>query len=317
MSTTIEIENFRGIAKGRIDDLMPLSVLVGRNNSGKSTVLEALYLASNKDHRLVAEVARRRGWCGLDCVSQLAFGGQNSSRSESDASFSISWGSCRVSISDIHIWVTAQGVSKEVVINDDGSSYLVDDNYIYGDQECILIDPDTVTAAGMLEDAYSAALDKGRESEIDDLVKAIDPTGPTLRILKKGDRYVLHTVTSVRAVSVYFGGDGFKRLLFVAFNLAAFAGKQVLLEEPECFQHPSYLGRLASLIWAAIGQGTQVILSTHSLELLNHIFLAEDAPLASSAIFHTSLEAGELTAVRISGENAAERLDELGEDLRQ
>jgi predicted ATPase len=124
-------------------------------------------------------------------------------------------------------------------------------------------------------------------------------------------------VTSERAVSVYFGGDGFKRLLLVAFNPAAFAGRQVLLEEPECFQHPSYLGRLAALIWEAIGQGTQVIMSTHSLELLNHIFLAEGVPLEKSAIFHTSLANGELRAVRIPGENTAERLEELGEDLRQ
>jgi hypothetical protein len=311
MSTTIEIENFRGIAKGRIDELMPLSVLVGRNNSGKSTVLEALYLANNGDHRLVAEIARRRGWCGLECVSQLAFDKGNPSYCASDGYISIRHRRPpHLSVMD------SSGSTYGLVLNPDGSS----NDPSSSDQDskkCILIDPDTVTAAGMLEDSYSAALDKGKESEIDDLVKAIDPSGPTLRILKKGDRYVLHTVTSERAVSVYFGGDGFKRLLFVAFNLAAFAGKQVLLEEPECFQHPSYLGRLASLIWAAIGQGTQVILSTHSLELLNHIFLAEDAPLASSAIFHTSLEAGELTAVRISGENAAERLDELGEDLRQ
>jgi predicted ATP-dependent endonuclease of OLD family len=71
MSTRIKIENFRGIATGNVDDLMPLSVLVGRNNSGKSTVLEALYLGNNEHPSLLAEISLRRGWCGLQCFSQL------------------------------------------------------------------------------------------------------------------------------------------------------------------------------------------------------------------------------------------------------
>lgn len=42
MITAIEIENFRGIKKGRIDDFKRINLLVGANGSGKSTVLEAL-----------------------------------------------------------------------------------------------------------------------------------------------------------------------------------------------------------------------------------------------------------------------------------
>lgn len=110
------------------------------------------------------------------------------------------------------------------------------------------------------------------------------------------------------------GGDGSRRLNVIAKALVTF--DRVLLEEPECFQHPSSILRLALQIWDAIHRGVRVALSTHSLELLNHIFLAEIAQLERSAVFFTWLKDGELTAVKILGRNAAERLD-AGEDLRQ
>jgi len=42
--SSLEIGNFKGIKSGKIGDLAQVNVLVGRNNSGKSTVLDALLL---------------------------------------------------------------------------------------------------------------------------------------------------------------------------------------------------------------------------------------------------------------------------------
>ena len=39
---SVEIENFRGIEETRLEDCGELNVLVGRNNSGKSTILDAI-----------------------------------------------------------------------------------------------------------------------------------------------------------------------------------------------------------------------------------------------------------------------------------
>ena len=44
MLSNLEIKNFKGIKEGTIGDLAQVNVLVGRNNSGKSTVLDALLL---------------------------------------------------------------------------------------------------------------------------------------------------------------------------------------------------------------------------------------------------------------------------------
>ncbi|MCH8831249.1 MAG: AAA family ATPase, partial [Chloroflexi bacterium] len=44
MLRSLEIQNFKGIKQGKIDDLAQVNILVGRNNSGKSTILDALVM---------------------------------------------------------------------------------------------------------------------------------------------------------------------------------------------------------------------------------------------------------------------------------
>jgi AAA15 family ATPase/GTPase len=47
MYKSIEIENFRGISNLKIDDFQRINLLVGKNNCGKTSVLEALFVHSN------------------------------------------------------------------------------------------------------------------------------------------------------------------------------------------------------------------------------------------------------------------------------
>ncbi|MBI4702791.1 MAG: AAA family ATPase [Deltaproteobacteria bacterium] len=46
MIDRLEIHGFRGIVEGVLDGLFPLTLLVGKNNSGKSTCLERILLAA-------------------------------------------------------------------------------------------------------------------------------------------------------------------------------------------------------------------------------------------------------------------------------
>ena len=44
MFKQVKIENFRGIKQVDLDDFRLLNLVVGKNNSGKSTILESLFL---------------------------------------------------------------------------------------------------------------------------------------------------------------------------------------------------------------------------------------------------------------------------------
>lgn len=55
MIESIHIKNFRGIQDGKIDKFSKINLLVGPNNSGKSAVLEAIYLANTQSKEATFE----------------------------------------------------------------------------------------------------------------------------------------------------------------------------------------------------------------------------------------------------------------------
>jgi predicted ATP-dependent endonuclease of OLD family len=57
MITNLRLTNFRGIKEGELE-LAPLTILLGGNNSAKSTILEALFLAPNPFRRVPYVVDR-------------------------------------------------------------------------------------------------------------------------------------------------------------------------------------------------------------------------------------------------------------------
>src|SRR3972149_6992663 len=69
MINGIVIKNFRGVSEGKIDDFENLNIFIGKNNSGKSTLLDALALLI--DPRNISTIVKRRGWFGLDSVLSI------------------------------------------------------------------------------------------------------------------------------------------------------------------------------------------------------------------------------------------------------
>jgi len=74
MIETVEIKNFRCFDKLTLKGLKPINVIVGRNASGKTAFLEALYFALGSP----ALALKLRGWRGLG--QQIQFNESNSSR---------------------------------------------------------------------------------------------------------------------------------------------------------------------------------------------------------------------------------------------
>ncbi|HJT35487.1 MAG TPA: AAA family ATPase, partial [Pirellulales bacterium] len=62
MLTRVSIENYRGFKTFRMDGLARVNLLVGKNNSGKTAILEGIqFLTSKGDPAVLAEAAERRG----------------------------------------------------------------------------------------------------------------------------------------------------------------------------------------------------------------------------------------------------------------
>ena len=62
MLTTLELENYRGFGKYRLTGLDRVNLLVGKNNCGKTSVLEAVhFLVAGGDFAVLADTASQRG----------------------------------------------------------------------------------------------------------------------------------------------------------------------------------------------------------------------------------------------------------------
>lgn len=62
MLTRVDIANYRGFKSYRMEGLAQVNLIVGKNNSGKTALLEGLhFLTSGGDIQALAEAARRRG----------------------------------------------------------------------------------------------------------------------------------------------------------------------------------------------------------------------------------------------------------------
>ena len=77
---SIKIKGFRGIRnimRGALEGFKGINIFIGRNNSGKSTIIEAIYLVSTLDKldalgRIPMEyIIKRRGWYGLDTLKDI------------------------------------------------------------------------------------------------------------------------------------------------------------------------------------------------------------------------------------------------------
>jgi len=116
--TGIRVKGFRGIREGVIDNLEDLTILIGRNGSGKSTILEALYLTS----------AWINPWDELRNVSKLDYIiSRRGGRGKWDEARAVVWHNFRVE-NDVEIGIKSRSAELEFVINyDTGYVWLLAD----------------------------------------------------------------------------------------------------------------------------------------------------------------------------------------------
>jgi predicted ATPase len=349
----IEITNFRGIAHGKITGLTQLCAIVGANNSGKSTILEALYVVAKRGNlETWSWAARRRGWLGRESVTSFCNKGaahfniaELDQRSDEKRTFALEvdvpetesflrlqrraepvcFVKCESSVkraeSGSNIFYTKQ-CAETAEVATDGSFHLVDSKCTRETAAAAARFSDTINPPliGTLEDAYSDAAGRGAETKevLLGLVRKLRPGLKNLEILKRNDKAILFVMEANSSSPFAVVGDGTKRLFLIACDMAISRGGLCLIEEPESYQHPGAMDEFARLVWEAVAQGTQIVFSTHSLEILERVFKTEKGrDLTKASVIRTRLSNGELTTQSIPGPNASERLIEVGEDLRQ
>lgn len=347
MIESVTIHGLRGIREGSLEGLSPLTVLTGVNGCGKSTVLDALLIAdAARPEEAIAHVVQRRTatrfgarWLVHTKEPWATIKVRNGGDEQHDCV--LRWRRVPVALAEVdprrpaiqerytqHIEVEFEPSmigGTEVpdssgigwVAFDGGNNHLTSGKLDFGDHPSIeLVDPGTPQ---LLDRAYSEATRLGRREEIIALMRELVPSLSSIEILSEDDGSpALYVVLGPRgAIPVGVAGDGVQALVQLAVELAALPGGSVLVEEPEVYQHPAALRLTARVLLATMRRGVQVILTTHSLELID--MLVEEArpeDIADLSLFTLALEDGVLRSGRLAGHQIQAARADVAEDLR-
>ena len=285
---------YRGISNLTLDGLTPVSLVVGANNAGKSSMLEAAGIALRPPDPGQWLSAVRRRDADMDLVDgiwsmfpgsealQLDDGVQESSRIIIDATLN---GTAR------HIEAVAS--ATQVPGSDGGAALAVRvDVSVNGDPAIELSFPlpksvrhqvatyrvFTVTPAShystdIFVEQLSQVVDAGRKQLAVQLLQIFDPGVEDLDVIASmGRKAVRVTHASRGVVDLSSFGDGMRRSAVLALALTRASHGVLLVDEIEAGIHHSVLRPvLAKLLEAAVVSQAQIVATTHSLEAVDAV----------------------------------------------
>lgn len=344
MITALGVSGMRGILDGQVDGMGPLVVLVGPNGSGKSTLLDALLIgAGNNPGDGVGRCVRRRpySWNG----ARWLFSRQNDERSAaitvrrrradeeqtrttllrwtdvppSDLQRELSERHAREPYSAVSATTDLPGVHAQADVAFAGDNiyrYSSSGHRISGWDIRLIDSPQGANQS--LDEVYSVAVERGRKDEAVAALRAV--LGEEIRditLLTDSQVPVVHVVQADGSTPVFAMGEGVVSLLRIALELAARPGGLVLLEEPEAHQHPRIIWQTAQIAWAAVQRGVQIVLSTHSLDMVDGLLSrAPRGMLDDLSVYRLKLDRGHLLYDRIPGSDVAAMRTDFEDDLR-
>ena len=325
MIRSVEIRGLRGICKGSVEDLPPLAVLVGPNGAGKSSILHALLIAGSPDpgeslREVTQEISKRipvKGsgrwilWRAAgDGATQVSVSTYSGARQTCDISIDPRGRPrCRPAGEQDPPEVPLGGVLRG---RKPGQFEPLSEV-----PEVKLIDASLAAQEVPLHRLYTEAVEQGRAADAKSILVEAMPEVTNVEILTELDTPVIHLVFRDHSVPAVLAGDGIHMLLRLILELASRPNGVVLLEEPEVHQHPRAIRQSARAILAAVRRDIQIILSTHSLELIDALLdEASDDDLSKMAVYRLALEDGVLKSSRIPGADARFARTQIEDDLR-
>jgi energy-coupling factor transporter ATP-binding protein EcfA2 len=333
MINEIEITNFHGISQGKIQNFSPqLNIFIGKNNSGKSTVLDALTLFLSQEK--FQNILLRRGWHGLDSVYSLfRYRNLRNNIVLTSGTKTVTIKNIVPNSNNIEMLIKSRSFVTDTiafkitslnkrVLESDRDAY-IDSNgsfqlYLNSDTTVnppvVLTDMTAIHGLGITS-AYSYIFERGYQAheELIGIIQKIYPDIKDIRLFS--EKIGPEVIYNAGKVPVYAMGDGFKSAYLNLAILLGFENSYLLFEEPENYHHPtSRLIIVQGILHAA--KKNQIFISTHSLELIDDI--VQNARDIDVRFFDLDLdhETGELKNYSFDLESAKFRRSELESDLR-
>ena len=301
---SIEIENFRCLRKIRIDNIKPITLVSGKNNAGKTSLLDAVYFANkiNKPDMLI-QLHNTRGvrlntltpenlWGDFfydrnidnPCsITEKIFGETVKLTSQTKKNLDDSSLQLKTSTNIISS-VNYPLLVSDIVVGDEKASVTTS---ITGDSSInqnvrgkakafifpnvVYVDTHRQNNVNVIE--YFGKIDiEGMTGRIVDVLKIIEPSIKDLSVVVIGGVSQIFALTSnsEKKIPIKSMGDGINRLLEMIITVIANANSVILIDEIENGFHYSIHKDLWKLLsMAALAVNSQLIATTHSYECIS------------------------------------------------
>ena len=351
MLTGLEIHRYKGIREFVLNGLTDVNILIGRNNVGKSSVLEALYLASaafefedplgrgdkityllNRRgmRNLTWRIGREVLWYGYDDSEDIRVGLKLDGelldvwlrRDHEHPLISLEPSQAKPTLYCLRCYLLYNKNGMASGVNPSNLPKAQRD-IIYGlkgfFETMVLIDAPLLRDMKRVEEKLWASLLRKR---LDKLVVEVMRGGYDLPIedltyAPFGDAIQLVAKLPHTSIRVDDLGDGVRYAIVMVMAAALAKNTALLIEEPESHQHPGGLAKMLDMLLALAKRNKiQLFMSTHSIELVR---LAEaigrEKGLEVATFFLERDEEGRVNARRIRPSDRR-LLADLGLDVR-
>ena len=303
MIKQVNLENFRGFNSIELSDLGKITIISGRNNSGKSSVLEGIFLAL--DYRAPDSFAilnSVRGLPGLTSPAVLWEPLFFNLLKKNEISINLKFEDRELKLK--YSWDDAFALSNDTsaVLNQFISSaqptYSLKFNFVYGDlsenghfimgaqgifrnmeREQSPFTPLPViqyfhssrsNSNALIAELFGIAVRKNKKSQIIEILKIIDDSISDMAAVVSLDQSQLYANVRGQWLPLRLAGDGFDRLLLIIASLIAYPDSILMIDEIDAGFHYSVYDKFwEAVMTVAKEQNCQLIATTHSYECLD------------------------------------------------
>lgn len=310
---SIKIENFRGIRESEITGLTEVNLLIGKNNSGKTTVIEAIQRFINPRGKDALSREISSYWATVRREvneANFAYRGQRLESASADGLYRNLNGQNSIAIR-INLTLKTgknRGGSTPAIPTE------IQPEFSHFRDAPTVLRPQDATDSSIEERFWPTLLSNRRDKLLTKILNDVFGTGA------EGIQVVpprtLTLMFNEYSLPLDVQGDGTRCAVRSLMVLAMVNGTLLALEEPECHQHPGSLERYALAVCKmAKEQLVQLVVSTHSAECVRAFLKAANSASSDAAVFHLSLNDGKQEARRLEPATV-NTLMETGVDVR-
>ena len=337
---SIEIYNFKGIGKLFIKDMKPINILIGDNNSGKTSVLEAIsFLERPFDFSMHLKIAGRKySQRGIKYNKIQEMFNNCDFTKEIGIIADTNNGSCKLNINGEEEELAYISQGEEACI-EEGPIYKINLNYKFNDnikrysvenyRSCNLnlvrdkheflnisyVIPMDTYIQGNLFKSLDSIIKKSEKGVLIELLQLFDEDITDINFTSDKEIYITKKNKDIMTISSF--GDGLKKTIALISKLIDAQNGILLIDELETGIHKDLLGKVFKRIIENIRKyNIQIVATTHSIEILEILLKSLDENLEDLALYRLEKFRDKHYVRSFSGIDAYEIVIQEGGDLR-